>query len=202
MSDRLNPYKMVVFGAGAVGKSSLTLRFVTDTFTQEYLPTIEDCYRKNCLVDGRTAFLDILDTAGQEEYSALRDQWVREGKAFLLVYSVTSRKSFEDVASFRERILMVNEDEVVPMILVGNKCDLVKERQVSTAEGQALAKQYGIPFIECSALQNLNCTEAFFGAVREIFRMEDKKGKKGTKGDKGGKQNKQKGRPWWQCTML
>ena len=83
MTSRLNPYKIVVFGSGGVGKSSITLRFVTDTFNSEYLPTvcshvcilpwtavqqIEDCYRKNCVVDNKTAFLDILDTAGQEEY--------------------------------------------------------------------------------------------------------------------------------------
>lgn len=161
--------KITVFGAGGVGKSSVTLRFVTDTFNSEYLPTIEDCYRKNVEVDGKPAFLDILDTAGQEEYSALRDQWVREGKAFLLVYSCTSRQSFEEIPQFRERILMVNEDEDVPMVLVANKCDLEHERQVSYQEGKKLADQYGgIPFIECSALKSINCDEVFHAAVRQI----------------------------------
>jgi len=173
-NDRLNPYKVVVFGSGGVGKSSVTLRFVTDTFSSEYLPTIEDCYRKNCLVDQKTAFLDILDTAGQEEYSALRDQWVREGKAFLLVFSITSRQSFEEIPSFRERILLVNEDEVVPMVLVGNKTDLESERKVSKEEAERTAKEYGnIPYVECSALKGFNCDEVFFGAVREIRKMEE-----------------------------
>lgn len=172
-SDRLNPYKLVVFGSGGVGKSSIVLRFVTDTFSTEYLPTIEDCYRKTCLVDQKTAFLDILDTAGQEEYSALRDQWVREGRAFLLVYSVASRQTFDEIPQFRERILLVNEDEVVPMVLVGNKCDLDQERQISTQEGMNLAQDYGgIPFVECSALKSLNCEEVFYEAVREIRKMD------------------------------
>ena len=172
-SDRLNPYKLVVFGSGGVGKSSIVLRFVTDTFSMEYLPTIEDCYRKTCLVDQKTAFLDILDTAGQEEYSALRDQWVREGRAFLLVYSVTSKQTFDEIPQFRERILLVNEDEVVPMVLVGNKCDLDSERQVSTEDGRKLAQDYGgIPFVECSARESLKCEDVFFEAVREIRKLD------------------------------
>jgi len=174
-NDRLNPYKVVVFGSGTVGKSSITLRFVTDTFSSEYLPTIEDCYRKACQVDDDTAFLDILDTAGQEEYSALRDQWVREGRAFLLVYSVTSRTSFEEIQSFRERILLVNEDEAVPMVLVANKVDLEDQRVVSTEEGKRMAAEYGdIPFVECSALKGINCDVAFHHAVREIRAIDAK----------------------------
>jgi len=186
-NDRLNPYKIVVFGSGGVGKSSITLRFVTDTFTHEYLPTIEDCYRKNSLVDGKTAFLDILDTAGQEEYSALRDQWVREGKAFLLVYSCTSRQSFNDIPQFRERILLVNEDEVVPMVLVANKVDLEEERVVSEEEGKQLAEDYGgIPFVQCSALKGINCDEVFHDAVREIRKMEAENNSKANPSPKPG----------------
>jgi GTPase KRas protein len=173
-NDRLHPYKVVVFGSGAVGKSSITLRFVTNTFSFEYLPTIEDCYRRTTSVDNCTAFLEILDTAGQEEYNALREQWVSEGRAFLLVYSVASKQSFLEVNAFREKILLVNEDEKVPMVLVGNKCDLENKREVSFEEGVALAKEFGdIPFIESSALNGLNCTEVFHAAVREIRKADD-----------------------------
>jgi len=182
----MNPYKLVVFGSGGVGKSSIVLRFVTDTFSTEYLPTIEDCYRKTCLVDQKTAFLDILDTAGQEEYSALRDQWVREGRAFLLVYSVVSRETFNEIPHFRERILLVNEDAVVPMVLVGNKCDLEDQRQVSIEEGRKLAQDYGnIPFIECSARKSLNCEDVFSEAVRAIRRI-DATAAKEKQAEKGG----------------
>jgi len=172
--DRLNPYKLVVFGSGGVGKSSIVLRFVTGTFSSEYIPTIEDCYRKTCPVDQKTAFLDILDTAGQEEYIALRDQWVREGSAFILVYSVLSRQTFEEIPNFRDRILLVKEDESIPMVLVGNKIDLEVERLVTSAEGRNLAGDYGdIPFVECSALKALNCDEVFHEAVREIRKKDD-----------------------------
>jgi GTPase SAR1 family protein len=73
-------YKMVVLGSGAVGKSALTIRLVTQNFLEEYDPTIEDNYNKQVVVDGTGAHLDILDTAGQDEYSQMQDQWMREGK--------------------------------------------------------------------------------------------------------------------------
>jgi GTPase KRas len=74
---------------------------------------IEDCYRKTLPVDDVVTSLDILDTAGQEDFSALRDQWVREGNGFVLVYSITNRQSFRDLALFRERILLVNDEREV-----------------------------------------------------------------------------------------
>jgi len=88
-------YKIVVLGAGGVGKSALTIRLVTDNFLEEYDPTIEDSYRKSVIIDDQNALLDILDTAGQEEFSSMQDQWMREGKGFLLVYTITSRATFD-----------------------------------------------------------------------------------------------------------
>lgn len=73
-------YKMVVLGSGAVGKSALTIRLVTQNFLKEYDPTIEDNYNKTITVDNTPAHLDILDTAGQDEYLQMQDQWMREGK--------------------------------------------------------------------------------------------------------------------------
>eukprot|EP01083_Nonionella_stella_P259705 886402_1 len=89
-------YKIVVLGAGAVGKSSLTVRYVTGDFLDEYDPTIEDYYRKLVEVDGLPAYMDILDTAGQEEFSSMKDQWMREVQAFLVVYYITSITTFDE----------------------------------------------------------------------------------------------------------
>lgn len=74
----------------------------------------------------------MLDTAGQEEYSAMREQYMRTGEGFLLVYSINSRQSFEEVKTFQQQILRVKDRDYFPMILVGNKCDLEAERQVSS----------------------------------------------------------------------
>jgi len=171
--DKLSSFKLVVFGAGGVGKSSITMRFVSNTFTTDYIPTIEDFYRKTCRIDGRVCSLEILDTAGQEDFSALRDQWVREGDGFVLVYSCTSRQSLRELNSFRERIHLVNEDAAhVPMVIVCNKVDLSTSRQVSRDEGLQFAQQLGnIPLIECSALAGAGCEEVFYTCVREIRRV-------------------------------
>ncbi|KAH9634629.1 hypothetical protein HF086_009281 [Spodoptera exigua] len=120
----MTEYKLVVVGAGGVGKSALTIQLIQNHFVDEYDPTIEDSYRKQVVIDGETCLLDILDTAGQEEYSAMRDQYMRTGEGFLLVFAVNSAKSFEDIGSYREQIKRVKDAEEVPMVLVGNKCDL------------------------------------------------------------------------------
>ena len=87
-------------------------------------------------IDDETCLLDILDTAGQEEYSAMRDQYMRTGQGFLMVFSITSRSSFDEITSFREQILRVKDADKAPMVLVANKSDLENERQVTTGEGQ------------------------------------------------------------------
>jgi GTPase KRas protein len=146
-----------------VGKSALTIQFIQSHFVDEYDPTIEgttisllfepslsnigtDSYRKQCVIDEEVALLDVLDTAGQEEYGwilfycwqslpltshrAMREQYMRTGEGFLLVYSITSRDSFEEISTFHQQILRVKDQDSFPVIVVANKCDLEYERQV------------------------------------------------------------------------
>merc|ERR1711911_351508 len=131
-------YKLVVVGAGGVGKSALTIQLIQNHFVDEYDPTIEDSYRKQVVIDGETCLLDILDTAGQEEYSAMRDQYMRTGEGFLLVFAVNNAKSFEDISAYREQIKRVKDAEEVPMVLVGNKCDLPREQLTWRRPGKQL----------------------------------------------------------------
>ncbi len=161
-------YKLVIVGGGGVGKSALTIQLIQNHFLDEYDPTIEDSYRKQVTIDDETCMLDILDTAGQEEYSAMRDSYMRTGQGFLLVYAITSRSSFDEISSFREQILRVKDQDQVPIILVGNKCDLSNDRQVTTTEGQDLGKAFGCPFVEASAKARINVEAAFYDLVREI----------------------------------
>lgn len=171
--DRSNKeYKLVVLGSGGVGKSALTIRLVTDNFLEDYDPTIEDSYRKLSVIDGDQVVLDILDTAGQEEYTTMQDQWMREGNGFLLVYSITSRSSFDDIATFKDKILRAKDVDSVPIVLVGNKCDLVGHRQVSTGEGHALAQRWGCKFMESSAKERIRNEECFYEVVRAIRKTE------------------------------
>ena len=99
-------------------------------FVTDYDPTIEDSYQKQCVIDGTVAKLDILDTAGQEEFSAMREQYMRSGEGFLLVFSLSDRRSFEDAARFHKEILRVKDRDEFPVMLVGNKADLDSQRVV------------------------------------------------------------------------
>ncbi|EGN99072.1 hypothetical protein SERLA73DRAFT_181870 [Serpula lacrymans var. lacrymans S7.3] len=166
----LREYKLVVVGGGGVGKSALTIQFIQSHFVREYDPTIEDSYRKQCIIDDEVALLDVLDTAGQDEYIAMREHYMRTGEGFLLVYAITSRDSFEEINTYYQQLLRV-KDGPCPVILVGNKCDLEYERQVGMNEGRDLAKHFGCKFIETSAKTRLNVDDAFNNIVREIRRF-------------------------------
>ena len=127
-------YKIVVLGGGGVGKSALTIRLVTNNFLEEYDPTIEDSYRKSVVIDEKACLLDILDTAGQEEFSSMQDQWMREGQAFLVVYSITSRTTFDEAIIMREKILRCKEEEEPPMYVHYNKTQFRRERERADRE--------------------------------------------------------------------
>jgi len=177
----LREYKLVVVGGGGVGKSALTIQFIQSHFVDEYDPTIEDSYRKQCVIDDEVALLDVLDTAGQEEYGAMREQYMRTGEGFLLVYSITSRNSFEEISTFHQQILRVKDQDSFPVIVVANKSDLEYERQVGMNEGRDLAKHFGCKYIETSAKLRINVDEAFNELVREIrrFNKEQQTGRPG-----------------------
>eukprot|EP00276_Gloeochaete_wittrockiana_P009169 CAMPEP_0184648828 /NCGR_PEP_ID=MMETSP0308-20130426/6074_1 /TAXON_ID=38269 /ORGANISM="Gloeochaete witrockiana, Strain SAG 46.84" /LENGTH=191 /DNA_ID=CAMNT_0027081057 /DNA_START=93 /DNA_END=668 /DNA_ORIENTATION=- len=183
----MTEYKLVIVGGGGVGKSALTIQLIQNHFLDEYDPTIEDSYRKQVTIDDETCLLDILDTAGQEEYSAMRDQYMRTGQGFLCVFAVTSRSSFDEISSFREQILRVKDEDQVPIVLIGNKCDLNNDRQVTTTEGQDLAKAFGCPFFETSAKARINVEESFYQLVREVRKDNQRKNGGGGKPTKGGK---------------
>jgi len=169
-------YKLVILGEGGVGKSALTIQLTQNHFITEYDPTIENSYRKQLAVDDETSMLDILDTAGQEEYSAMRDQYIRTGQGFLIVYSITSELSFSKINSTYEQILRVKEEDSFPMVILGNKCDLDRDREVLTSAGQEFSKRVGIPFFEASAKNRINVEEAFKELVREIRKANNQSG--------------------------
>nr|WEL12725.1 GTPase KRas 1 [Halisarca dujardinii]WEL12757.1 Ras GTPase [Halisarca dujardinii] len=170
----MTEYKLVVVGAGGVGKSALTIQLIQNHFVDEYDPTIEDSYRKQVVIDSETCLLDILDTAGQEEYSAMRDQYMRTGEGFLCVFAVDNKKSFEDVETYRGQILRVKDLDDIPMLLVGNKVDLPR-REVDNKDASEYAKSKNMPYIETSAKTRQGVDDAFYCLVREIRRYKQRK---------------------------
>lgn len=163
-------YKLVLVGVGGVGKSCLTIQFISQRFIEDYDPTLEDSYRKHVTVDNNECLLDIYDTAGQEDFSAVRDQYMRTGDGFLCVYSITHLASFAEVTHLHDHILRVKDKDQVPFVLVGNKCDLEEAREIPTAKGQELANKLKCKFLETSAKARLNVAECFFELVREIHK--------------------------------
>lgn len=155
-------------GSGGVGKSALTLQFMYDEFVEDYEPTKADSYRKKVMLDGEEVQIDILDTAGQEDYAAIRDNYFRSGEGFLCVFSITEHESFSATMDFREQILRVKGDDNIPFLLVGNKADLDDKRQVSLEEAQNRAKQWNVPYVETSAKTRANVDKVFFDLMREI----------------------------------
>lgn len=167
-SGRTAEHKLVVVGGGGVGKSALTIQFIQAYFVLDYDPTIEDSYVKQCIIDGDICKLEVLDTAGQDEFSTMREQYMRTGHGFLLVYSVTDRSSLEEVVRLYKQIVRIKDRDEFPMILVANKCDLEQQRLVSREEGEGLARELALPYLECSAKYRLNVDQAFHNLVRLI----------------------------------
>jgi len=173
--SKMKDYQIVVVGTGGVGKSSLTNQLINDYFPDEYDPTIEDLYRKQLVIDKKACLLDILDTAGQKEYSSMRDEYMRKGDGFLLVFAVNNDKSYEEWQQLRQQIIKVKNIEKVPMVLVGNKCDL-PTRNMDMAQAKDVAKSYSIPFIETSAKTRMGVDDAFYTLVREIRKDKERRG--------------------------
>ena len=160
--------KIAVVGSGGVGKSALTIMYIQNVFISEYDPTIENSYRRAVQLHGENYILDILDTAGEEEYSVIKDQYYRAGEGFVFVYSVTCKSSLEDIEELIKRVNLAKDTENVPMVIVGNKCDLDDTRELTTEDGKSLATKYKCPFFESSAKCRINVPDIFEGAALQV----------------------------------
>lgn len=161
-------HKVIMVGTGGVGKSALTLQFMYDEFVEDYEPTKADSYRKKVVLDGEEVQIDILDTAGQEDYAAIRDNYFRSGEGFLCVFSITEEESFQASQEFREQILRVKGESNIPFVLVGNKADLSNSRQVQLATANNKATEWQVPYVETSAKTRENVDKVFYDLMREI----------------------------------
>jgi Ras-related protein Rap-2C len=174
----MREFKVVVLGSGGVGKSALTVQFVSQTFIEKYDPTIEDFYRKEIEVDGQPCVLEILDTAGTEQFASMRDLYIKNGQGFVVVYAITSQQTFHDIKTMRDQIVRVKGSDSVPILLVGNKCDLSHQRQVRSEDGLSLAEYWSCPFTECSAKSAQNVNTVFAEIVREMNYVQNARAKR------------------------
>ncbi len=164
--------EIVVVGEPGVGKSATVMRFMTNAFYDEYDPTIEDNYRRQCDVDDQTVILDVLDTAAPEEYSAMRDGYIRSAHGFVLMFSIVDRQSFERAYDYLMKIENFTDyrKETPPVLLVGNKCDLSDERTVDSDEANDFVKEVSTAskYMECSAKTGHLVETVFFETVRLV----------------------------------
>jgi len=161
----MDNWRIAVLGDAGVGKTAFGDQFVLPN--DSYDPTIEHAYGKMVKVDNRMCYIEVIDTAGQEEDTQLRDQQIQQGHGFILMYSVTSRSSFDRLDTHRQNMLRSKRGDPIFM-LVGNKCDKAYAREVSEEDGAALARQFGCEFIETSAKTTLNVEILFKNIVRAL----------------------------------
>ena len=154
-------FKVLIIGNSGVGKSCLLLRFAEDMFSDNYISTIGVDFKIRKLeLDGKTIKLQIWDTAGQERFRTITKSYYRGSNGIVVVYDITDRESFDQVQQWMNEIDQHASQDVC-RLLVGNKADLDDKRAVKTEEGENLARQFGIPFLETSAKQSLNVDNMF-----------------------------------------
>ncbi|KAI3366464.1 hypothetical protein L3Q82_000597 [Scortum barcoo] len=166
------------WSSSKVDGGALVVRFLTRRFIWEYDPTLESTYRHQANIDDEVVTMEILDTAGQEDIQQ-KEGHMRWGDGFVIVYDITDRGSFEEVAPLRSLLEEVKKPKNVPLVLVGNKSDLDHVRQVGTEEGERLAAEMACAFYECSACANEGgaVAEAFHELCREVRRRKAVQGK-------------------------
>lgn len=166
--------KIAIVGSRSVGKSSLTVQFVDGHFVESYYPTIENTFSKNIKYKGQDYATEIIDTAGQDEYSILNSKHFIGIHGYVLVYSVQTAASFEMVQVIRDRILNHLGSEWVPLVLVGNKSDLrPDQRQVTLEQGKELAEKFKCAHTETSARFNENVSKVFELMIGQIEKAQN-----------------------------
>ncbi|KAH0790400.1 Ras GTPase [Histomonas meleagridis] len=171
------PKTVVIVGDGGVGKTSIVVRYIRDKFSTVYDPTLENNYEAEIkMPEGQVLKVEIADTAGQEEYQALRDQYLATGHVFIVVYSIIQLSTLRMAEQLLEQISVLKERDPFKFVLLGNKCDLQDQRQVTTQEGKAVADKYKGLFLETSAANKINVDEAFQLVGKLILTKEKKDG--------------------------
>ena len=154
-------FKVLLLGNSDVGKSSLILRYVDQVWSDTFVPTIGVDFKVKTLeIDNKQIKMQIWDTAGQERFRNVISSYFRGSHGIFLIYDITNRDSFKNLENWLIEIEK-NASQNVLKILIGNKSDLVDDREIKTEEGQAFANRNGMKFIETSAKMNTNVNEAF-----------------------------------------
>ena len=155
-------FKVVFLGDSSVGKSNIISKYKLNEFNRNSKSTVGvEFYSKIITQNNKNIKIQIWDTAGQERFKSITKSYYKGAKGAIIVYDITRRATFENVQEWFKDTKTMGDNTHLVLMLVGNKCDLVNERQVSTEEGKKEAEMNGMAFMETSALDGTNITEAF-----------------------------------------
>ena len=169
MNKKEKIIKILLVGDTNVGKTCFRIRYVDGYFDQSYLTTVGMDYKlKTLKFDDKKIKLQIWNTVGQERFRSIQKNYYKGTHGFILIYDITSKKSLDDIRKF---IDMINKEasDKAQKILVGNKVDKEESREVTKEEGEKLAKEFNLPFFECSSKENININEVFDVLVKKII---------------------------------
>lgn len=165
-------YQVVIIGHNNVGKSSLVVQFMQNYYIDEYNPTLEDVYRKQCIVDDQVCIIEVLDTSGNDMCHTLTDQYMRYGEGFICVFSLVHQQSLVPLHNFITRLSYIRGSTCkTPILIVGNKNDLTNDCDIMRQEGIMMAKQYNGTYMETSAKTRQGVDEIFYEIIRIIRKM-------------------------------
>ena len=167
--------KVVVVGDSGVGKTNLIKRFVSNTYNPNTKATVGvEFLSKSYKINDQVFKIEIWDTAGQERYKSITAAYYKGAKGALIVYDITQKDSFENINKWMSEVRDKSTKDL-KILIVGNKTDLVNERQVSTEEALSKAKELESPVMEASALDGSNVKAAFYDLLKEMYKEIKKK---------------------------
>ena len=193
---------IMLLGDSQVGKTSLTLSLTKNKFDDSLLTTLgKESYIHQVNLHGHNVKMKIWDTAGQERFKSMSVSVIKTVDGLVLVYSIASRQSFNNLESWLKQLNEVTDLSKKPVILIGNKSDLVNKREVTYEEGEKFAKEHGYNFYETSAMTGQNVNEAFNDIFEQLYtkfedaitgKTDNKSGNVNLKTDKKNNKDKKK----------
>ncbi|KAJ7282203.1 P-loop containing nucleoside triphosphate hydrolase protein [Mycena rebaudengoi] len=167
-AKRTRQFNVIVLGSAGTGKTALIERFMHDAYLEKWDPTIEEEYHRQILVDGEVALLEIINTAGLEQFSSLNDVYMKSADGFILAFSLTQENSLKEAVTLRNQIHRIKGPGSVPIVAVGLNSDLFHEWEVDAATIQSLSTQWNIPFYEASVKRKWHVDDVFEDLVRQL----------------------------------
>lgn len=163
--------KLGIIGPASVGKSALSIRYTQKVFIDEYLPSFENLFKKEIIIEKEHVEVDILDSSGMDELVVMRPTWFKEREAFLLVFAIDDKDSFNALAAFHDQLISFRQGITAPapLIIVGNKADLASDRVIKQEEARELAKPWGAEYLETSAKKDINVTTVFELLSKKLY---------------------------------